>query len=70
MTTTHETPPNFKPSTITITISREKAEQIQPGLEHLTCWVRGFNAAYDGDSGPPGYEQVRRMSLLLKEALL
>ncbi len=54
---------------VIIRLTHDEAERLSMGVSDLLCWVRGFLAAYEGDNGPFGQSEVRRLSELLKRAI-
>lgn len=58
---------------VTITIDKQKAEEISLGLSDLLCWLEGFYAARKGTDlehdNPMGVGAVRDINIKLKDVI-
>lgn len=46
---------------VVIEMSEEEARDLDAGMADLLCWCRGFAAAYTGDNGPMGVDELREI---------
>jgi hypothetical protein len=59
------------PDTVTITLPRERAEELSFALADLLCWHAGYASAKGDDNGnsPMGLNVARDFNIKLKSAI-
>jgi hypothetical protein len=57
--------------TVTITMSRDRAERLGEGMADLLCWCRGYMAARpeNDQHSPMGVDETRDVRLAILDAL-